>query len=416
MLISHKHPNRFLVVVLTLGVSAQFGEARAQPQRRGVPAPAESVIPVDPVEVPMHRFNRLPAIDATINGKGPFRLVVDTGAAGLVLKDEIAQRLDLPDPPGFPTGAAMVQVRTPAGPVSASLGYVESIEIGDARFQGVWTIGMDLPFGDGLDGVIGMNVFHECLLTYDYPGNRIRLSRGSLPKANGRDVLSFSTPGNSGSHPSIELSIGGVATPVMIDTGLTGWFRMPSELAKRFKIVEGPVAGLKALSVGGSGGREASIVRLGISIPFGNCTVEKPIVRLTAGSGSPGMWEGMILGTLLLDHFVVTFDARNNRVRFARESSAPIIPPSVRLLGLGMIRKGFALEVWSVYPESHAGSLGITEGSLVYEINGKPAIDLYQANEWSDLLQSSEKVTLRYSLPGSDKKQTADVRIFELLP
>ena len=74
------------------------------------------------------------------------------------------------------------------------------------------------------------------------------------------------------------------------------------------------------------------------------------------------------------------------------------------------------MEVWSVYPESHAGSLGITEGSLVYEINGKPAIDLYQANEWSDLLQSSEKVALRYSLQGSDVKQTADVRVFELLP
>lgn len=414
MLIRHEHSIQFFVALLALVASAQFGEAQAQ--RRGIPAPEESVIPNDPVEIPMHRFNRLPAIDATINGKGPFRLIVDTGAAGLVLESEIAKGLELPDPPGFPAGAAMVQVQTPAGPVSASLGYTKSLEIGDARFQGVWTIGMDLPFGDGLDGVIGTNVFHKCLLTYDYPGNRIRLSRGSLPKANGRDVLSFSSPGDSGSHPNIELNIGGEATRVMIDTGMTGWFRMPSEVAKGFKIVEGPVAGMKGLSAGGSGGREANIVRLGTSIPFGNCTVEKPVVRLTDESDSPGMWGGMIIGTLLLEHFVVTFDARNNRVRFARESSAPIVPPSVRLLGLNLIRKGRAMEVWSVYPESHAGSLGITEGSLVYEINGKPAIDLYQANEWSDLLQSSEKVTLRYSLLGSDVKQTADVRILELLP
>lgn len=124
----------------------------------------------------------------------------------------------------------------------------------------------------------------------------------------------------------------------------------------------------------------------------------------------------MVLGTLLLEHFVVTFDIRNNRVRFARESNAPITPPSVRLLGLGLKRKGLAMEVWSVYPESHAASLGITEGSLVHEINGKPARDLYHTNEWSELLQSAEKVKLRYSLPGSDKKQMADVRIVELLP
>ncbi|MGB2987634.1 MAG: retropepsin-like aspartic protease, partial [Phycisphaerae bacterium] len=198
----------------------------------------------------MHRWNRLPVIDATINGKGPFRLIVDTGAAGLVLKSELVRKLELPDPPGFPSGAAMVQLQTPGGPVSGSLGYVLSLEVGDARLQGIWTVGVDMPFGDEVDGVVGMNVFTECLLTYDYPRNRIQLSQGALPNANGRDILSFSSSGSPSSHPIIELEIDRKATPFMIDTGFGGWFRMPAERVEQLKIVEGPVAGTKSNSVG----------------------------------------------------------------------------------------------------------------------------------------------------------------------
>ena len=74
MLIGRNQPIQFFAVLLILGSSATLEQAQAQPQRRGLPAPAESVIPTDPVVLPMHRFNRLPAIDATINGSGPFRI------------------------------------------------------------------------------------------------------------------------------------------------------------------------------------------------------------------------------------------------------------------------------------------------------------------------------------------------------
>jgi len=363
----------------------------------------------------MHRWNRLPAIDARINGQGPFRLIVDTGAAGLVLQSTLAKKLELPDPPGFSMGGAMVQLQTPGGPVSGSLGYVKTLETGGAHFEGIWTVGVDLPFGDGVDGIVGMNVFSECLLTYDYKGNRIQLSQGALPESNGRDILSFSTPGSPGSHPRIELDIAGKTLPFMIDTGFQGWFRMPSEQVERLKIVEGPVTGTKSLSVGGSGGR-AKIARVGTSIQLGNCTVEKPIVSMAARGTGPVLGTGMVLGTLLLEHFVVTFDIQNNRVRFARESNETITPPGQRLLGISLQRKGSSMEVRSVYPESSAALLGITEGSIIHEINGKPAGDVYHANAFYDWLQSSETVKLQYSMPGSDKIQVADVKIVELLP
>ncbi len=43
-------------------------------------------------------------IEATINDKGPYRLVVDTGASGVLLDSRHADTLDLPSPPGMPAG------------------------------------------------------------------------------------------------------------------------------------------------------------------------------------------------------------------------------------------------------------------------------------------------------------------------
>lgn len=411
---AHQNPARRGLILLAVAAMLPLGKAQAQPQRQGLPAPQESILPSEPVDVPMHRFRRLPAIDATINGRGPFRLIVDTGAAGLILSRELADELKLPAPPGLPAGAAKVQLVSPGGPVSGSLAYVESLEVGGAVFRGIWTVGMDMPFGDGMDGVLGMNVFNECLLTYDYPRQRIRLSRGELPEANGRDILSFSTPGGSGSHPSIELMVDGKATSFMIDTGMRGWFAMPPEQVKKLGIVEGPVAGMRGLSAGGPLDRQ--IARLGTTLALGQYTVKNPLVSFLGGSGGVQLGSGRVLGTLLLEHFVVTFDARNNRVRLARESTAPIIPPSVRLLGIGLKRKGESMEVWAVHPDSHASSLGITEGSVVHEINGKPAVKFYGTSEWDELIRSADTVKLRYSLRGTEKARTVDVEILELLP
>ena len=411
----HQNPGRRGLVLLTVAVMLPLGSAQAQPQRRGLPAPTESVFRSDPVEIPMHRFNRLPAVDVQINGRGPFRLIVDTGAAGVVLQSDLAEELKLESPPGMPGGAAQVKLASPGNKnIPATLVHIERLVMGEAEFRGVWTVATELPFGDDFDGVVGMNVFHDRLLTYDYPRNRIRLTEGTLPKANGCDILSYSTPGGSGSHPSVELDIGGERARFMIDTGMRGWFALPNERAKQLGIEAGPFAGPMALFVGGS--RRQQVARLSTAFRFGQYAVDHPIAFLTDESTGASLGTGMVLGTMFLEHFVVTFDPQNNLVRLARSSSAPITPPALRVLGISLRNLGRQMEVWDVHPASHARSLGIVNGDVIHEINGKAAGGLYGTGGWYELLQSTDRVKLRYSPRGTETARTVEVKVLELLP
>ena len=172
--------------------------------------------------------------------------MLDTGASGVLLSKDNADSLNLPSPPGMPAGMK-TQVMSPGGPVTATLGYIDELRIDDVQIRGIWTIATELPFGDAIDGVIGMNLFRSGLLTYDYPGGRFVLSKGELPEVNDRDVFAYETPQNSGSHPMIELTVGDKPVEFLIDTGFRGWFSVPAAFAQELGITAGPVEKLNRL-------------------------------------------------------------------------------------------------------------------------------------------------------------------------
>src|SRR4029079_16628896 len=61
---------------------------------------------------------------------------------------------------------------------------VDTVEIGGARFEDLRGSVRDstegLP-GETVDGILGFGLFGDCLLTLDYPGERVRLARGETP-------------------------------------------------------------------------------------------------------------------------------------------------------------------------------------------------------------------------------------------
>jgi CubicO group peptidase (beta-lactamase class C family) len=129
------------------------------------------------VVVPTTMSRHLITVEAKLNGKGPFRFVVDTGSSAMLrITRAVQQTLQLEQ-------LGEVMVGDPSGQHMAPhpVVRVASLEIGGARFSGIEATVGDQPGGDDLGGVIGLGLFANLTATLDYPGQQLRLSRLRKP-------------------------------------------------------------------------------------------------------------------------------------------------------------------------------------------------------------------------------------------
>jgi predicted aspartyl protease len=117
----------------------------------------------------------LALVEARINGSGPFRLAVDTGATSSVLRSGVAARL------GLPRGMT-VPVMGAAGSTQAYMTTAGSVTLAGRTFRDFqFTVGdflgaLSTAAGAEIDGVLGANAFRGLVLTIDYPGRRLALT------------------------------------------------------------------------------------------------------------------------------------------------------------------------------------------------------------------------------------------------
>src|SRR4051794_21601792 len=141
-----------------------MGEPQRIIRHMAPPPPARSG---DKADIPLGLFEGMPTIMATVNGKGPYRFGVDTGAMGyLHLRPDLAATLAL-----SPVGEARAVDPSGRNPVSVPLYRIDSLQFGGLTYSGIMTTGLTIPGKLGeLDGVIGIGFFKDLLLTLDYGG------------------------------------------------------------------------------------------------------------------------------------------------------------------------------------------------------------------------------------------------------
>jgi len=109
-------------------------------------------------------------VRALINGRGPFHLVVDTGAPGLFLSTEAAKKAGV-EPPGKTYYSVMKEIRLEGGPKLDNL----KIRVEDP-FQLVGMNALGLP-GIKLDGLMGFSVLARYRITLDPTHHRMIWTR-----------------------------------------------------------------------------------------------------------------------------------------------------------------------------------------------------------------------------------------------
>ncbi|MEX2572174.1 MAG: retropepsin-like aspartic protease [Gemmatimonadota bacterium] len=109
-----------------------------------------------------------------INGNGPYRFVLDTGATLTCVENELAAELELPEPAG--------QIAVGAGVAEASqmrLVTIDSLRVGEARAEGLPACAIDLGaagrIGLELDGLLGLNFLRSFHLEIDFENDQVIL-------------------------------------------------------------------------------------------------------------------------------------------------------------------------------------------------------------------------------------------------
>jgi predicted aspartyl protease len=113
-------------------------------------------------------------LETMVDGKGPFRFVLDTGAGGTIVSPELAKKLNItpiePKKQRKAIGAG--------GQVGVRMGQVRSFQVAEVRREGLHVAIMDLAgisqaVETELDGIIGYNFLKQYRVTIDYPNRTV---------------------------------------------------------------------------------------------------------------------------------------------------------------------------------------------------------------------------------------------------
>jgi predicted aspartyl protease len=271
-------------VILTILLVAQNGPAQETPQ-------------VAPLDITHDK----PFVMVTINGKGPFRFIVDTGtSAEAFITQGLADQLGL-------SAAGHVRLSDPSGQGVQKVPMVvlQSLSVAGVEFTGVKAAVHNLSSGDGdCQGLLGFRLFRNYLLTIDYPNRRMQLASGELAPDGAKSVLPFRMPDGI---PVVPITIGTTQVDAQIDSGGAG-LSLPLEMAYKLKFISAPedISNSQTLSTRFvlKGATLSSDVRLG------SYTFKHPFIEINPA------FPVANFGACPLQSFSLTFDQKNGLVRF----------------------------------------------------------------------------------------------------
>jgi len=150
-------------------------------------------------------------VPVAINGRGPFRFVVDTGATTSAIVSSAARRLKLSI---NPTATVLLQGAT--GVDSVPYVMAEALEVGDLLFREAKLLIVPDVFG-GADGVLGVQGLRDMRIHIDFRRDLTEIHYAHDEEQQTGEWLDFSDA--LGRFALCDLQVGGVRTKAVIDTG-----------------------------------------------------------------------------------------------------------------------------------------------------------------------------------------------------
>jgi len=245
-----------------------------------------------------------PTMEITINGKGPYTFILDTGASGSVIDSNLLEELNIEK--GRP-----IRVGSPGSP-QAREGYmvaIESASISDFSLPDIRTVALDFKevfpkfIDDNISGVLSYRAFSEYLITFDFSQGKLFLEEKSLNPTE-ENVLPISNT----RIIAFDVLLNDENVEGHIDTGAPGFITAPYSWKDRLKFVDEPVKVDKARLAGGE--VDVYEATLNGTVSIGPFTFENPKISLIDTE-----INAINLGVGFLKDYVFSIDLRNNLIR-----------------------------------------------------------------------------------------------------
>ncbi|MBZ5588098.1 MAG: aspartyl protease family protein [Acidobacteriia bacterium] len=363
--------------------------------------------------VPFELVNNHIYVDVKLNGKGPYRLLCDTGGANIVTP-ELAKELGVSSEGAF-EGRGVGEKSEDVGVTK-----VEKVEIGDATIANqvfmVFALG---PFSavEGVPqlGLVGYEVFKRFVATVDYEKKFLTLSLPSAFDYHGTGTI---VPFTFNQHiPQVEGSIDGIAGKFDIDTGARDSVSILAPFAEKHGLKEHYGATVAAVTGWGVGGPARGVLTRAKTLRLGTLEVGGPVVDLSQqkkGAFTDPYVAGNV-GAGVLKRFNVTFDYGRQRLIFEPNANSSR-PDTYDRAGMWINRGTEGFDVVDVVAGGPAEAAGLKVGDRIISIGGTPARDLSLPVVRERLRTESVGTTIKLAVRGDGKPRELKLVLRDLVP
>ena len=322
------------------------------------------------VTLPFRLLNNHIYVSVTVNGKGPYTFIVDTGGHCLISPQLVAEL-------GLKIVGATAMSGAGTKTTAGGFTHVDEIALGAVRMRD--QLGFAAPIyapaveGIRVDGMVGFEMFRRFAVQIDYGQDLLIIT----------DPTRFDPAGTGTAIPFVFYDhlpmVGGSLADLParfdIDTGsrsevdITGPFVAANDLRARFS------KGVSAVTGWGMGGPSRSYVVRLPSLTLGGVQVSSPVAGLSedkGGSINDPNYEGNIGGGLL-KRFVVTFDYAHQMMYLRPIAPPPIDAGRFDRSGLWINSGPDGYVVTDVAANGPAERAGIQVGDTITQLDGAPS-------------------------------------------
>jgi hypothetical protein len=375
-------------------------------------APDDTNIAGGKVTVPFG-FNGEILVSAMLNGKGPYRFILDTGGHD-ILTPEAATAIGLePEGAGASGGAG-------PGTLPEQFARVDTLQIGGVTMRNQPFTVIPLQYNtveDGprppLAGLLGLELFERMAIHLDYAAQTLTFQplAGYRHTGSGTAVpIRFYDD-----IPILDAKLDGHSGPFAVDTGNSGTLVVQRLWADRVGVGEQMKRGLAMVSFG-AGGESLDWTSRIAHFELAGSDLAGVIGRYAtdAGGAFASRIEAGNIGNQILPHFTLDFDYGREQIWFERQPAFTPLPFNRSGMSLSKTSPD-AFTVANVVAGGPAAAAGLARGDQIVSVDG---IAAPQFTRW-DLLNSfarpeGTKIDLTY-LRGGKRTDVALV-LKTLLP